>query len=566
MVALPQPRAFVAVPVSDAAGRLCDVRLEVDGRVWHLAGRGGPEAEVRRVEAALAAGGLPVFLGAGLPAGIAAARRLHAGPILVADRLAELAAVTGVAAACAADAGVRLLDDADPEAVVAAITAAARQAGSPRLAVIIHPVAARLNPEWTRRIAAGLAGYTALRDRLRYRKFASAPPRVLLLRRPYFLYREIETALARLGASVRVVDTGRGATGQEGVVAAILEAVAAFRPDMALTVNHLGLDREGRLTGLLADIGLPLASWFVDSPRLILHDYPAQASPLVMVFSYDADALPELSRRGFAHAAWLPLATDPRRFAPLAGADAPHPWRARVSFVGASMVEQAATALARLTPFPALARALPGAAAAFADSPEKSALRFLLADPACGPAMRALPSAGARLDAELALTWEATRRYRHACLRGLAGMGALVVGDTDWEAVLPGSGRDWRRIDGLDYYADLPDFYPRSAINLNTTSLQMKGAVNQRVFDVPAAGAFLLTDDREQARQLFDADREMAVYRHPGEIPDMVRHYLAHSEARQRIADAARARILAGHTYEHRLRTLLSAMQKAFGD
>ena len=46
----------------------------------------------------------------------------------------------------------------------------------------------------------------------------------------------------------------------------------------------------------------------------------------------------------------------------------------------------------------------------------------------------------------------------------------------------------------LNYYKDLPLLYNACKINFNATSLQMKEAVNQRVFDVPACGAFLLTD------------------------------------------------------------------------
>lgn len=558
--------AYAATAVTAPDGGLADVRLEVGGRVWHLAGRGGAGAERERALAALTPGALPVFLGAGLGAGIRAVRRAQPGPVFVLDREAAIEAATGVRASLAGETDITFLDDADPDRAAATVADAARLAGFRRLAVIAHPVYPRLDPAWYGAAAARLAAYAALRDRLAGPRFTGREPRrVLLLWRPYFLYREIETALARLGVACRRVETGTGRRGETAAVEAILAAVAEFRPDFALTVNHLGLDRDGRLASLLADIGLPLASWFVDSPRLILHDYAALATPLTMVFSYDADSLPGLAALGFSHAAWLPLATDPERFRPLAAASPGHPWRTRTSFVGASMVPQARKALARLAPFPELARTLPEAAAAFAASPEKSARRFLLGHPGCGPAYGALGTREARLDAELALTWEATRAYRLDCVRGLLPFAPLIAGDQAWETALPGVGRDWKRIGELRYYEDLPEFYPRSEVNLNTTSLQMKGAVNQRVFDVPACGGFVLTDAREQFGELFAVGREAAVYPEPGAIPDMVRHYLAHPGERERIARAARERVLAGHTYVNRLRTLLAAMEKAFG-
>jgi spore maturation protein CgeB len=563
------PSPYAAVAVKSPEGELVDVRLTVSGKTWHLAGRGGAAAEADRALELVGGGGLPVFLGAGLGAGIRAVRERYAGQIFVLDRETTLEAATGVRAALATDPDVRFLSDPDPDRVAAAVADAARLAGFSRLAIVAHPLYPRLEPTWYGAVAERLDRYAALRERLVTPRFVGRIPRVLLLWRPYFLYREIEAALTRLGVPFRRVETGTKEQGETDAVAAILSATAEFQPDFALTVNHLGLDREGLLAGLLADISLPLASWFVDSPRLILHDYNAAASPLAMVFSYDADGLDEVRALGFPHAAWLPLATDPHHFKPPATPPSVHPsgqlWRAQASFVGASMVSQAGEALARLAPYPDLARALLVAAAAFVRSPEKSARRFLEGDAACGPAYAALPTGEARLHAELALTWEATRSYRHACVRGILPFSPLVVGDMAWETVLPGAGRDWRRLPELHYYDALPGFYPQSAVNLNCTSLQMKGAVNQRVFDVPACGGFVLTDAREQLGALFSVGGEAAVYADPAEIPDMVRHYLAHPAERRRIAQAARARILAEHTYEHRLRTLLGAMQKAFG-
>jgi spore maturation protein CgeB len=566
---MPDPSAapaYAAFPVTDDQG-LADVRLELGGKVWRLAGRGGPAAEAERALAAVAEGGLPVFVGAGLGAGLAAVRRMYSGPIFVLDREAAIDAVTGVRAALAGDATVRFLDDPDPDRAACLAADAARQAGFSRLALVVHPVYPRLDPAWYGPALARCNRYEALRQRLVVPRFAAATPRVLLLWRPYFLYREIEAALTRLAVPFRRVDTGTGNRGETGVVEAILAAAADFQPDFALTVNHLGLDREGRLAGLLADVGLPLASWFVDSPRLILHDHPGLATPLTMIFTYDADSLPELAAMGQARARWLPLATDPDRFRP-AGArlSAGHPWRAdTVSFVGASMRRQAAEELARLPAGSAMARLVPEAARAFAASAEKSARGFLVGEPAYARAYAALPDAQARLHAELALTWEATRGYRQACLERLLPFSPLVVGDADWERALAGAGRAWRRLDPLDYYAALPEFYPHSAVNFNCTSLQMKGAVNQRVFDAPACGGFLLTDAREQLDALFTPGEETAVYRAVEEIPDLLRHYLAHPGERRRITEAARARILARHTYVHRLDELCAAMRQAFG-
>lgn len=100
-------------------------------------------------------------------------------------------------------------------------------------------------------------------------RFQGAKPRILLLDSPYFLLREIRDALTSLDipfATLQVPEAPPGGELADGAfVGELLRRALEFRPDFVLTVNHLGLDREGRLTELLDRLKLPLASWFVDS-------------------------------------------------------------------------------------------------------------------------------------------------------------------------------------------------------------------------------------------------------------------------------------------------------------
>ena len=117
----------------------------------------------------------------------------------------------------------------------------------------------------------------------------------------------------------------------------------------------------------------------------------------------------------------------------------------------------------------------------------------------------------------------------------------------------------------LDYYRELPVFYNRCRINLNATNLQMGEAVNQRVFDVPACGSFLLTDRQGALEELFEVGKEIIAFDDPGEIPELVRFYLDCPEARRRIAHRGRERVLARHTYRHRLQVILQTMKARYG-
>jgi spore maturation protein CgeB len=537
-----------AEAVTDAGGRLIDVRLRHQGKTWTLSGRAGESAALARAEAALATGALPVFFGAGLGVEIAHCRQAGR-PAAVVDRDPDVAALAGTAARFADDPDVAWIDAADPVRAAEAVRAFAKARGLPALHFSPHPVQRRLHAAYVAALAEALSGPKAAP------RFAAALPRVLCLTSKLFLVGEAVAACARLGAPCRYLETG---------VALVREAAAEFRPDFVFTVNHLGVDREGVLLELLESWGLPLASWFVDSPELILPLYQPAANRETVLFTWDADSLAPLTAAGFPHVRYLPLAADETRFCPRPPLPADHPWRARVSFVGNSMVRKTALRLAASAPPPKLVRAFGALAESFGACGARTVAAHLAeAWPGLVAAFAGLPPER-RLAFETAVIWEATRRYRNACVEKLLPWRPLLVGDPGWRETFPDEGVAWRHQAELAYYDQLPDFYPLSEINFNATSQQMKGAVNQRVFDVPACQAFLLTDARRQLDALFEPGREAAVYADPAEIPELVARYLADAPARQRIAAAGRKRLLAEHTYQRRMAQLFAVMRDTF--
>jgi spore maturation protein CgeB len=117
----------------------------------------------------------------------------------------------------------------------------------------------------------------------------------------------------------------------------------------------------------------------------------------------------------------------------------------------------------------------------------------------------------------------------------------------------------------LHYYKELPYLYNASYINFNATSLQMNEAVNQRVFDVPACGAFLLTDHQKSIEALFEIGREVVTYESPDEIREKAAYYLKNPSVRERIAKKGRERVLREHTYRHRIERIVDVMRNKFG-
>lgn len=105
----------------------------------------------------------------------------------------------------------------------------------------------------------------------------------------------------------------------------------------------------------------------------------------------------------------------------------------------------------------------------------------------------------------------------------------------------------------------------RSIINLNYRSscdhrsrrgVEMSWGLPERCYGVPARGGFLLADERRHAGDDFDLAREWASYRDFEDCVSRVRHFIANFSETRAIAEAAHARVMREHTYEHRAQRL----------
>lgn len=550
-------------------GSPADIIVWRDEKPLAMLGGAPPERESACARDFLAQkGALPVFLGAGLGHALGLVLDNYAGQIAVVDKEDKILELSGTLARLPKEASERifLVREHDPDKALKKLTIWQNSHGGRPLSPIALPFYQRLDRGFYGSLRKSLEASRkfdfwgrAVRPR-----FAGEKPRVLLLTSKYFLMGELEGACRRLGVPYRLVEVGDGERGLEDFTRQLLREVLDFQPDCCLTLNHMGVDVEGALMDLLARLQLPLASWFVDNPHLIIHLYEKCVSPWTAIFTWDEDNLPSLRQAGFEHVRYLPLGTDPERFRP-GLRNAPPEWRADVSFVGNSMLYKVGGRLKHGHFSRGLLLDFKMVAAAFAGHEERSVANFLkFAFPATHAEYMALPDNEARLAYETAVTWQATRIYRNGLVRLLLPFRPLLVGDNGWKIEFRGEMLQPRYHPAISYYSQLPSFYGQSKINFNCTSKQMKGAVNQRVFDVPAAGAFVLSDWRPQMDELFEPG-EIACFRSPDEIPELTRRYLDHPAEREAIVRAGRRRVLACHKWEDRLEKLLSGMAEIYG-
>ena len=387
-----------------------------------------------------------------------------------------------------------------------------------------------------------------------YDKFKGAP-RVLVFELKYPLVADIIENMHEMGWSVRTVSTRMVGKGDGGFIERLLTTALEHKPDFLLTINHGGFDEDGALAGILSSLEIPLASWFVDHPMPILGGAEANANGWTQVFSFERTSLEWLAGQGFEDPSYLPTGANPLRFHPeKVEREMARTLGGDLVFVGNSWWTKT-----RVDP-PEWIREIVTRVTSDAKVGRVSLRRGGLEERVAGLIGGAGGRRGRYLVSQAALA-EASMLARAEVISALVPLGVRVHGDPGWLEMVPGV--DLRPY--VDYGTQLPSLFAGTGINLNVTAEQMPTAVNQRVWDVPACGGFLLTDFREDLAERFDAEREIASYETPDEAADKARWYAAHEEERRAVALAAHERVFAEHLLAHRLETLAAVMRRRFG-
>lgn len=151
---------------------------------------------------------------------------------------------------------------------------------------------------------------------------------------------------------------------------------------------------------------------------------------------------------------------------------------------------------------------------------------------------------------------------RRMAFRDVAARFDFKLWGTDWdgEAVLaPFVQMGGARVSTEDCVR----IYNATKVNINLhSSIQARKLVtggdfvNPRTFEVAACGAFQLVDRRSLMAELF-AEDELATFDDAARMSERIGYFLAHPDERLAMAQKARARVLAQHTYAARMRTLL---------
>jgi spore maturation protein CgeB len=341
------------------------------------------------------------------------------------------------------------------------------------------------------------------------------------------------------------------------------EVMDRFRPEFLASIDY----RNG-MAEFCRGLGVKLLCWEVNpaADRIETCAAPGEGA---FIFTYKAAQVEEFRRAGYAKAAYLPLAANPQRRAPLElTAKERDLYEADLSFVGASMRPTAGRLQqVFLERFQA---ARPGDGGFREDVVE--AMEKVLAGQRRDFSVYRIPALYEEHFGDLAGEWPAEAREdpvrllaevaaaekRLDYLGALGALGVTVWGDPGWESLAE---RGVRYRGKARHGRQLTKIYCASRVNLDVGRLYQSDIVTMRVFDVLACGGFLLTEYNDALAELFEVGRDLEAFRTREEMCDKASFYRKHPEKARAMARQGMEKVRARHTVALRVRHMLDVMR-----
>ncbi len=368
-----------------------------------------------------------------------------------------------------------------------------------------------------------------------------------------FIVEDCRAALERMGCFVFELGVKWLARESfESITGELRRCMNEIKPDFILSLDG-GLVRDH--PAFFAELGVPVVEWFVDDPTIVIT--PENIFDNMFLFTWDRAFIEPILSRGCRVVEYLPLGVNPHRFRRVPPDD-PRliKYKCGISFVGSSLAEFCEKDIIRKELDPKVGAIFEECIRRHA-SPPHPPLPGLLSEIEERENVDILAENRVLLEEDLA--FQAVIAYRCGAVNRLARSEPHVYGDSGWPSLLA-EGAVYRG--PIDYKTELNLLYSASQINLNLSKMQLKTSVNQRVFDAPACGGFVLTDYREDAVRLFDTETEIAVFRDLDEMEAKVAYFLDNKAEREARARKSKQRVLNEHTYVHRMKRMLEVLDQ----
>lgn len=349
------------------------------------------------------------------------------------------------------------------------------------------------------------------------------------------MHEELRVALANLGYKSVCVEPRASAS-------EMLQAWDNNRPQFALSVNLRGLDPNGHIFAICAELDIPLAIWLVDNPWNILSGISLPWWQEADIFITDKSFIADLKRCGAKNIHYLPLAAS----FPMLNFNNKFKAKDRPVFVGSSAFPNKSKFFSGLKLDPGLVVAARNLVLK-GGSPD-----FHWWQDQIGTCL--WPGKGVRAPSLGADEFSAVRRM--LWVKSALPCGLRVIGDNGWQKLLS----EAEIQPPIDYYGALPQIYATSECVLNVTSLLLPQSLNQRHFDVWAAGGFLLTDYSAGLDIFPESLAKPVILNDPTEFCEKLAWLRDNQNLRDELAREWRYCIRTRHTYETRIASICESL------
>jgi len=306
---------------------------------------------------------------------------------------------------------------------------------------------------------------------------------------------------------------------------------------------------------LEADV--PYIAWVYDCPQKELYTHYA-LYPGNYIFAFDKEQVKDLKRVGIDHAVYMPLAVHESKIRLLKNAkekENPHKYKNDITFIGQLYRMENETAVFHCMPEDIKTQLQQNIDGCFMKWEKGFRFHGQMSDD-CAECFGELeghmvrkefPYMSEKFYYEAAFLSRAiANRERVHVLNKLAEKYDVKFYTKDKDTsqlspavkILPGMG-----------YDELFNVYAQSKININITLHCIQTGACQRIFDVLAAGGFLLTNYQEELEELFVPGEELVFYHNEQELLELAEYYLTHEEERERIAANGQKKVLEKYTF-----------------
>lgn len=330
----------------------------------------------------------------------------------------------------------------------------------------------------------------------------------------------------------------------------IIRAIYKHKPDCLLFINRS--PGEYVDTGLLNSIQLPRMVWCVDDPNSFLRD-PFYRHD--MVFTWDRSYADDMKRNGAEHVDYFPYMADLDHAIPKKR-DA---FISPVSYIGQVKafdpvelgLDEKTTALVKHVGEEKCKTPNISYQTLILDHQNEFGLRIIEDESGVVPRF-----------VRYGIYTIANALRRISVLEAAMPFGLKFYGGEDWLKVLGDHPLRECYMGLADPQADVPDIFVSSTVNLNIHSLQALTSLNQRDYNCPLVGGFLLTDWVADADQFFVPDHEMVFYDSVEDLKTKLEFFLTHDDERNTIIERGKQRVMNEHTYAARVPGVINTLNQ----